>query len=436
MGDLMLSSYSGSDRVSDLKEDMITEDGNGTSWSLILDEDWGLEDILKLLNKDEDDAHVDYENLENIIVTSPGPSDCEDFNGCLADRMNSRSQKIMLIYAPFPLFNDIKKEIRKTVNKEIGIVSNHPFSKITDVWNGIYSKAIRANIREFSKGSYYGAKNRYKRAFETLLWKYVNNLYALSIWSLGMDISSGVKYIELKRVILSDELFYMEYVKGEPPIRKPIAPEEIEKIVDIDNIDPDETPRSLVLGEYYAHGVDNCPDPHPEIVLYVEAMKRYAGIKGRDIEDLFLSVFIHEFFHAVHHAYCMKFGPAGEAAFCDKKNNIIVESLAAAYEYYFCENILHNDDLKDDLMKTWNKYKPTSFPYSGAKDIVKCTALKKIADLEKMIKGYPDIEPLFDDIMKHRNKVAKTTKPYLLCLRSYFVLSLLFMKEAQDELVK
>lgn len=435
MGDLKLSSYNGVNKVADLKKRMIDEDVKGIPWSLELDKDWPLDEILELLIKDNGDAHADYENLENITVISNGQADFEDLGGCLTDKQKNNAGKSLLIYAPFPKHKDIKKEIQKTVNIEIARMSINPYQKIIDVWNGIYSKAIRANIREFSKGSYYAPADNYKSDFENLLWKYGYNIYSLIAQSLNMKKGVGIKYIKIKRVMLSDELFYKEYCDGRSFKKSIEDPKEIEKIVN-NNDDNLYRTRSLVLGEYYAHGVNSYPDPYPEIVLYFEAMKYYARIKEVDLEDLFLSVFIHEYFHAVHHDYCMCFDSDGEKAFCNNTNAIIVESLAAAYQYYFCENILNNDDLKKDLMDTWNKYKPDVYPYSGAASIVNCTIVKEIRDIETTVKGYKGINELFNSIISPVNMYGKSTASYLLCLRCYFVLSLLFMKEAQDELVK
>lgn len=132
-----------------------------------------------------------------------------------------------------------------------------------------------------------------------------------------------------------------------------------------------------IFGEY----INN----HKLIILYIPNIEKAAvdhgNISSREIEK----VFIHELFHAYHYAddndeLVKRY---------DYTSKIVKESLASAFEWYYCiENKINGDDkLKD----SWYKYSVLFYPYSGARNFlleIGRFSGKYTLDNKKFLKGF------------------------------------------------
>ncbi|MCR5607892.1 MAG: hypothetical protein K6G26_02375 [Lachnospiraceae bacterium] len=405
-----------------LKAEMDKLDDLKQPWSITIDIDWPLNDVWTMYIKDNGYPHGDYEYLDSIDVTK-NVCDFKSINGCLVNKDDE------LVFAP-------KNKRTKSISVKAGFKG---INIDLMVWNEVSSKALRTNISEFASKNYYN--DPYKEYFEELLLLYKKNIYE-DIFGKSFLKNSHMPGSNLRRVS-SDDIF-IDKITLSPMIKY--------KKFDLNNIEIKEdhydereldysnnykkeddngeydiyAPFSiLVYGEYF--------QKDHEVVLYVEAMKK-SGKTGRDLEDLFLSVLIHEFFHAVHHTYCDKYG--NRNPFKDN-NDIIVESLAASFEYYFCDKVLSNDILTSEMIDMWKKHSVFVYPYSGAKEIL---------SLEHS-KGYHELEKKLQDI-KRNIKTSSSKKEYLSDLQyflhdseykihiiSYFELSLISMDMAQIDLL-
>ena len=114
---------------------------------------------------------------------------------------------------------------------------------------------------------------------------------------------------------------------------------------------------SDVAGEY-VHG--SAGKKH--IVLYDKVIRRDA-VDGKTLQEAYHEVYIHELFHAYHHLRCEEKGSREYQRRQDCTANIIKESLAAFFEWLYCEQ--HGIFTK--IERDWEPNSPISYPYAGAK---------------------------------------------------------------------
>ena len=333
-----------------IKDEMNRLESLQQKWSILIDVDWAYNDDGSIYIKNDDS---DYDYLDSIEVKS-NVSKLKSINGCLV------SKDGYLIFAP-----KNKRTTAITCSSEIIGIQNN----FDNWWNIINSKPIRTNFSEFISDNHYSERDPYRAYFEKLLMLYKENIYESvfeGLCNLGFQ-HIPPKEIFVDKIILSPIIKYEKYgsdVKSKGKYEanlddsNPKMDDNKKDPYAKDHNDEDHSDDFLLYGEYY-----QCSH---EIVLYVEAMKR-SGKTGRDLEDLFLSVLIHEFFHAVHHTYCDKYGNPHSF---NENNIIIIESLAASFEHFFCKEILRNNRLISEMEDTWDKHSVLIYPYSGAKQII------------------------------------------------------------------
>ncbi len=412
---------------SQLKNEVISTDSSKSPWELFVDDiSLTVGDVVDLFATDSSggyDPHDDYENLEKITVNK-GVSDFASMDGCLF-------YKGFLVYAP--------------VDKRTCISFSGPPDKIrvskifrnNDIWNGLYSKAIRTNISKFNWSN--------EKYFEELLMRYKDNIFKLFCNNLGLVWKdTGTDYIPrgipfVNEIELSLRLKQRKHrtgsgsdiVYGDDREETGVEdstnnPAEFDKKVKNpkDGCGAGET-WDPTLGEYH--------NKKHKIVLYVEAIKRCAVINGLDLENLFLSVFIHEFFHAVHHTYCENYHPIppssgrGYDPFGGKKSTIIKESLADAFEYYFCEHVLQDVDLLRKMEVEWNTNDVSFYPYSGALNVRRSGMGESDINSRIHMSAAGCLDGLAEDI----NKLA----PDGLSILYYFLWSIESMDDAQRDML-
>ena len=115
----------------------------------------------------------------------------------------------------------------------------------------------------------------------------------------------------------------------------------------------------VVLGEYI-HTTQ-------EIVLYTKNIEDDAEKNGNSVSREFEKVFAHELFHAYHYA-----NDKGELAKrCDYTSKVVKESLASAFEWFYCEENKING--ADRLKSSWYDNLVFYYPYSGARNLLSVT---------------------------------------------------------------
>lgn len=121
----------------------------------------------------------------------------------------------------------------------------------------------------------------------------------------------------------------------------------------------------IVLGKY--NHLDKT------ITLYIRAILnsiigKYSNVdKYTNFTHRFLAVFVHELFHAYH---ACDYDSNGHSWNNDiQKNEIIVESLAAHFEWNFIWDELGRHDMSDSMKNEWGKHACIVWPYAGAKYI-------------------------------------------------------------------
>lgn len=412
-----------------LKSEMDRLDSLKSNWSILIDVNWDMNGRWETFVKENRYDH-DYEYLESINVAD-GVNDFKSSAGCLLDKEGR------LIFAP-----KMKRCTSILIENGIRGVAN-----VNAYWWGkVQSKPIRTNIEQFIKNSNYNSQH--KVYFENLLMFYKENIYETIFKILvdseiyntknGLDIIEA-KDILLERIILSDEIKYKEYglQKNYRRILEAEAQADMEYPYDDKPYGTNEDERNakdiyddftaLVYGEY--------DWKQKTITLYVEAMKKTRKT-GNNLEDLFLSVLLHEFFHAVHYTYCIA---KGQIEPFKVKNDMIIESLASVFEHHICKNILRNRSLALDLEKSWREHSVFVYPYSGAELILPRNERFDVRDefekLRKVIPSYSReygyyFRELFEESRHHR-----VIESRLLHFRSLFLVSLLSMEQAQMELI-
>ena len=175
-----------------------------------------------------------------------------------------------------------------------------------------------------------------------------------------------------------------------------------------------------VLGEYYHDS--------KKIVLYVEAIKA-SNKSGKDLQDLFISVYVHELFHAFHAYMCESRGnywPVGS-----RNGTIIIESLADAIQYYFIKNVLLNRNLAEDKYRMWGKHNLLVYPYSGAKVLTNNHDLQDSHPLKVLMSS--DLLIVRDLIKIER--VISYNNDELRDIKKYFYFSLNNFVDAERDLI-
>ena len=114
-----------------------------------------------------------------------------------------------------------------------------------------------------------------------------------------------------------------------------------------------------VLGEYI-HKTQ-------EIVLYTKNIEDAAEKNGNSVSREFEKVFAHELFHAYHYA-----NDEGELDNRhDYTSKVVKESLASAFEWFYCEENKING--ADRLKSSWYDNRVFYYPYSGARNLLSAT---------------------------------------------------------------
>lgn len=131
---------------------------------------------------------------------------------------------------------------------------------------------------------------------------------------------------------------------------------------------------SLTLGRFKPYTSAKKPKTG-QITLYTAAIAEYCASNGLDYETVFWAVLARESFHAVHFDL---FKAAGKQrrwnrASDKKSREIVKQSLAAHYEYFF---LIRNEGglfvssnaskLRDHLERSWRNYDVDSWPCAGA----------------------------------------------------------------------
>jgi hypothetical protein len=114
-----------------------------------------------------------------------------------------------------------------------------------------------------------------------------------------------------------------------------------------------------VLGEYIHKA--------QEIVLYTKNIEDAAEKNGNSVSREFEKVFAHELFHAYHYA-----NDKGELDNRhDYTSKVVKESLASAFEWFYCEENKING--ADRLKSSWYDNRVFYYPYSGARNLLSAT---------------------------------------------------------------
>lgn len=109
------------------------------------------------------------------------------------------------------------------------------------------------------------------------------------------------------------------------------------------------------------------------ITLYIRAILnsiigKYSNVDNyTNFTHRLLAVFVHELFHAYHACDYDSNGHSWNNDF--QKNEIIVESLAAHFEWNFIWDTLGRHDMSDSMKNEWGKHACIIWPYAGAKYI-------------------------------------------------------------------
>ena len=190
----------------------------------------------------------------------------------------------------------------------------------------------------------------------------------------------------------------------------------------------------IIYGEYYhfettinKNAITERTLAEKTIVLYVEAMKG-SGKTGRDLANLFLSVLIHESFHAVHATLCEQIA-SGTWLNCEKYE-IIIESLADAFTYYFAKQILRDDNLAKEKFDGWHRRNILVYPYSGAKELVtpmhSGVPMHRFYHLLSYLKGGCGDDIRCESILRRQG---------LSLIARYFDVSLISLRKAEADLL-
>lgn len=149
------------------------------------------------------------------------------------------------------------------------------------------------------------------------------------------------------------------------------------------------TIKQRTLGEFRA--ASSNADKIGTITLYNKAIAEFCGEEGIDYTIAFWGTLAHESFHAFHYNLFRNHGKTYRWNHGSIKSGIVIESLAAAFEFIFLIN--HQGDcldnagvrmMKDHLENTWCKYDVEDWPYSGALSICRA-GLAKIATIPDLM---------------------------------------------------
>ena len=124
---------------------------------------------------------------------------------------------------------------------------------------------------------------------------------------------------------------------------------------------------SIKLGEYRA---SYSKKKIGTIVIYRKAICKCARDHDWDRNHLFQAVLAHESFHAYQFS-CLKekgYAEQWKSPGVKKERTVVQESLAAAYEWYFCDSVM-----KDERICEWKEMDIDFWPYSGALGMIDST---------------------------------------------------------------
>ena len=114
-----------------------------------------------------------------------------------------------------------------------------------------------------------------------------------------------------------------------------------------------------VLGEYTHEA--------REILLYTKNIEDAAEKNGNSVSREFEKVFAHELFHAYHYANDKREMINRQ----DYTSKVVKESLASAFEWFYCEENKING--ADRLKSSWYDNRVFYYPYSGARNLLSAT---------------------------------------------------------------
>ncbi len=162
-----------------------------------------------------------------------------------------------------------------------------------------------------------------------------------------------------------------------------------------------------------------------KIVLYPRAMARSKIVRESSFEAVFNSTLIHETFHAYHYALyeCNKWnrwiGKHSVWSGTSKNREIVIESLAAFFEYCWCGVMDASEPsygfgrCAARLREDWCEYKIKEWPYSGAKGLF----IQESTQFPGAIKG---LGPVFYDILQESIIDSKNAEKLLLALNDLY----------------
>lgn len=180
---------------------------------------------------------------------------------------------------------------------------------------------------------------------------------------------------------------------------------------------------SNVYGEYI--------DKESKIVLYIDAMKTTVN-QNDELQNLFLSVLIHELFHLFHASFLKQIHNNNDYWYeKSTKHEIIIESLAAGFQFYFTNKFLNDKNLAKELLNEWNKHSIFVYPYSGAKVLIENPI--QISSINNWIKFLENIE--LNDTVDELTNELEFVKLNIQQLTDYFYLSLVSLEKAESKLL-
>ncbi len=350
-----------------------------------------------------DNGLNDFDYLEEIVVDH-NVDDYKAIDGCLLDK------DAKLIYAP--------KCRRLSLNNVNAISEDHCVH-----WNKSCSLLLRTILDS------YIIDNSLKSYFEKILLIYVDNItYLLRDMIQGhryLHIMDRNFHVQLDSVEISDKIKRERYGADiDDEVRSKILA--IDEEIGTEALLPFE---QLILGEYY--------HDDKKIVLYVNAMQ-LTGKTGIDLQDLFISIFVHEMFHALHASCVDSFNQQSWNNGFQNDNNIIKESLASYYEYLFRSRCLGNSVLADELKNSWDAHHVLIYPYSGAKEMfVSDVKKRRLSKWWHLVFVHDSINSsksvIYSKLQDLHHRLYRLANDDAL---SFFVLSLTSLDYAESELLK
>ena len=401
------------------------------------------------INVDTDDMNFskflffndcDFEYLEDIKVDKY-VHNYSSINGCLLNKNKE------LIWAPK------KKRLTLDLDKIYGI----DFSTFI----------LRDNFNEFLHNS------THRNYFENVILKHKN--YIIKIINNLLNIHKTSINIPVEKVVISDDIIVNTWSiknshgqKVQEKLPKDITEKDTIDIPKVENNQPFDIPYDLFrdfirlndnnnereqirenIEEKYMR-IKKSLQPFSTIVygnynyntktitLYINAMKKISKKTGKELEDLFLAVLIHEMFHAYHYSFISNNHNSIEY----NDYSVIAESLASFVEYLYCNRYLKNTSLSSSIKKSWSEHSVLIYPYSGAKMLdVYCNSqhLRNIFSSSypnRLMNPYWPIKRfLFAPSNNHFYHYIENFKLNKLNLIDYFYFSISSLDEAETRII-